>query len=142
MICSNKVIHWHVCSRRETFSRFIFHLVQTVYHMSHPPEAGHLVFADTAHSSFLPHPSVKSRAQTQSKISLLHKTGFLCVCLFQKRMFGNTFNILCSLPWIQEPAPENRKPPFPPKSFSAPTRAKGFTGPSVLIGIILLLSHV
>ena len=121
-----------------TLSRFVFHLVQNVYHMPHP----HLVFADSAHSSFLPYPSVKSRAQTQSKISLLHKTGFLFVCLFQKRMFGNTFNILCSLPWIQGPAPENRKPPFPPKSFSAPTRAKGFTGPSVLIGIIQLLSHV
>ena len=57
-------------------------------------------------------------------------------------MFGNTFSILCSLPWIKGPAPENGKPPLPPKSLPTPTRAKGFTGPSVLIGIILLLSHV
>ena len=57
-------------------------------------------------------------------------------------MFGNTFNILCSLHWIQGPGPENGKPPFPHKSFSTPTRARGFTGHSVLIGIIQLLSHI
>ena len=57
-------------------------------------------------------------------------------------MFGNTFKILCSLPWIQGPAPEDGKPPLPPKSFSTPTSARGFTGPCVLIGIVQLLSHV
>ena len=57
-------------------------------------------------------------------------------------MFGNTFNILCSLPWIQGHASEDGKPPLPSKSISIPTRARGFTGPSVLIGIVQLLSHV
>ena len=57
-------------------------------------------------------------------------------------MFGYTFNILCSLPWIQGPAPEDGKPPLPLKSFSTPTRARGFTGHFVLIGILQLLSHV
>ena len=55
---------------------------------------------------------------------------------------NNTFKILCSLPWIQRPAPEDGKPPLPPKSFSIPTRARGFTGPCVLTGIFQLLSHV
>ena len=36
-------------------------------------------------------------------------------------MFGNTFKILCSFPWIQGPAPEDVKPPLPMKSFSTPT---------------------
>ena len=57
-------------------------------------------------------------------------------------MFGNTFKILCSLPWIQGLVPEDGKPPLPPKSFSIPTRARGFTGPCVLTGIFQLLSHV
>ena len=57
-------------------------------------------------------------------------------------MFGNTFQILCSLPWIQGLVPEDGKFPLPPKSFSTPTRARGFTGPCVLTGIVQLLSHV
>ena len=57
-------------------------------------------------------------------------------------MFSNTFKILCSLPWIQGLVPEDGKPPLPPKSFSTPTRARGFTGPCVLTGIVQLLSHV
>ena len=52
------------------------------YHMPHPPAVGHLVFADSAHSSFLSHPSVKSRAQTQPKLSLLQKTCFLFCFVF------------------------------------------------------------
>ena len=55
-------------------------------------------------------------------------------------MFGNTFQILCSLPWIQGLVPEDRTPPLPPKSFSTPTRTKAFIGPCVLIGIVQLLS--
>ena len=55
-------------------------------------------------------------------------------------MFGNTIKILCSLPWIQGLVPEDGKFPLPPKSFSTPTRARGFTGPCVLIGIVQLLS--
>ena len=120
-------------------SEFIFHLVQNVYHMPDSPAAGHLVFVDSAHSISLPNPSVKSRETTQSKLSLLQKTVFL---FFQKTKFGNTFKILYSLPWIQGPAPEDVKPPLPPKSFPTPTSAGGFTGPSVLIGIFQLLSHV
>ena len=57
-------------------------------------------------------------------------------------MFDNTINILCSFPWIQGNAQENGKPSLTPKSFSTPTRARVFTGPSVLIGIIQLHSHV
>ena len=57
-------------------------------------------------------------------------------------MFGNTFKILCSLPWIQGPAPEDRKPPLPPKSFSTPTRTRAFSGLCVFIGIVQVLSHV
>ena len=57
-------------------------------------------------------------------------------------MFGNTFKIFCSLPWIQGPATEDGKPPLPPKSFSTPTRTRAFIGLCVLIGIIQLLSHV
>ena len=57
-------------------------------------------------------------------------------------MFGNTFKILCSLPWIQGLVQEDGKLPLPPKSFSTPTRARGFTGPCVLTGIVQLLSHV
>ena len=64
------------------FSGFVFHLVQNVYHKSSPPAAGHLIFADSAHSRNLPHPSVKSREQTQSKFSLLQKTVF---CFFRKQ---------------------------------------------------------
>ena len=69
-------------------SRFIFHLVQNVYHEPGPPASGHLVFIDLAHSRSLSHPSVKSRGQTQSKLSLMQKTAFL-----EKKMFGNTFKI-------------------------------------------------
>ena len=57
-------------------------------------------------------------------------------------MFGKTFKILCSFPWIQGLVPEDRKLPLPPKSFSTPTRARGFTGSFVLTGIVQLLSHV
>lgn len=84
VICCNKRIRSHVQSRRDTFSGFVFHLVQNVYHMLCLPAAGHLVFADSAHSSFLPHPSVKSRAQTQSNLSLLQKIGFFFF-LFRKQ---------------------------------------------------------
>ena len=52
---------------------------------------------------------------------------------FSKGIFGNIFKILCSLPWIQGPAPEDGKPPLPPKSFTTPTRATGFTGPQRLL---------
>ena len=61
------------------FTGFVFHLVQNVYHKPSPPEAGHLIFEDSSHYRSLPHPSVKSREQTQSKFSLLQKTVF---CLF------------------------------------------------------------
>ena len=37
---------------------------------------------------------------------------------------------------------ENGKPPLPPKSFTTATRATGLAGPSVLICIVQLLSHV
>ena len=57
-------------------------------------------------------------------------------------MFGNTFKILCSLPWIQGPAPEDGTSPLPPKSFSTPTRTRAFSGLCVFIGIVQLLSHV
>ena len=56
---------------------FVFYLVQNVYHKAGPPAKGHLVFADLAHSRSLSHPSVKSREQTQSKLSLLQKTAFI-----------------------------------------------------------------
>ena len=132
------MIHWQVHSRRDTFCGSIFHLVQNVYHKPCPAAAGHLVFANSAHSRSLRHPSVKSREQTQSKLSLLWKRNFV----FQKTILGNTFKILCSLPWIQGPAPEDGKPPLPSKSFSTPTRTRAFTGPCVHIGIIQLLSHI
>ena len=122
------------------FSGFVLHLVSDVYHKPCPPAAGNLVFADSAHSRSLWHPSVKSREQTQSKLSLLQKTVFFFI--FWKTMFGNTFKILCSLPWIQGPAPEDGKPRLPTKSFSTPTRTRAFTGPCLLIGIVQLLSHV
>ena len=112
------------------FSGFVFHLVQNGYHKPSPQAAGHLIFSDSAHSRSLPYPSVKSREQTPSKFSLLHKTVF---CFFRKQYFGNTFKILCSLPWIQGPAPEDGKPPLPPKSFTTPTRATGLTGPQRLL---------
>ena len=56
---------------------FVFHLVQNVYHKPCPPAAGHLVFADSARPQSLSNPSVKSREQTQSKLSLLQKTVFV-----------------------------------------------------------------
>ena len=59
------------------FSGFVFHLVQNVYHKPSPPAAGHLIFEDSSHYRCLSHPSVKSREQTQSKLSLLQKTGFV-----------------------------------------------------------------
>ena len=70
------MIHWHVHARRDTFSEFIFHLVQNVYHKPRPPAAGHLVFAVSARPQSLLNPSVKSREQTQSKLSLPQKTVF------------------------------------------------------------------
>ena len=57
-------------------------------------------------------------------------------------MCGNTFKILGFLPWIQGLVPEDGKLPLPPKSFSTPTRARGFTRHCVLTGIVQLLSHV
>ena len=132
------MIHWHVHSRRDTFSGSVLHLVPDVYHKPCPPAASHLVFADSAHFRSLRHPSVKSREQTQSKLSLLQKRNFV----FQKTILGNTFKILCSLPWIQGPAPEDGKPLFPTKSFSTPTRTRASPGPCVLIGIVQLLSRV
>ena len=75
------------------FSGFVFHLVQNVYHKPSPPEAGHLIFEDSSHYRSLPHPSLKSREQTQAKFSLLKKTGccfFVVVvvvlfCFFRKQ---------------------------------------------------------
>ena len=55
---------------------FVFYLVQNVYQQPGPAAAGHLVFVDIAHSRSLPHLSLKSREQTQSKLSLLQKTAF------------------------------------------------------------------
>ena len=124
------------------FSGFVFHLMQNVYHKPGLPAAGHLIFADSPHCRFLPYPSVKSREQTQSKFSLLQKTVFMFFFFFKKTIFGNTFKILCSLPWIQGPAPEDGKPLFPTKSFSTPTRTRASPGPCVLIGIVQLLSRV
>ena len=49
--------------------------MKNVYHEPGPPASGHLVFS--AHSRSLPHLSVKSREQTQSKLSLLQKTPFV-----------------------------------------------------------------
>ena len=117
--------------------------MQNVYHKPGLPAAGHLIFADSPHCRFLPYPSVKSREQTQSKFSLLNKAVFLLfayvcfliVCLFKKTIFGNTFKILCSLSWIQAPAPEDGKPPLPPKSFTTPTSATGLTGPQGLLPV-------
>ena len=40
---------------------------------------------------------------------------------------------MCSLPWIQGLAPEDGKPPLPPKCFTTPTRATGLTGPQRLL---------
>ena len=59
------------------FSGFVFHLVQNVYHKPGPPAAGHLIFADSAHSRSLPHPSVKSREQTQSNSHSCRKQFFV-----------------------------------------------------------------
>ena len=120
------------------FSGFVFHLMQNVYHKPGLPAAGHLIFADSAHSRFLPHASVKSREQTQSKLSLLQKASFgvffvSFVFFLEKTIFGNTFKILCSLSWIQGPASEDGKPSLPPKSFTTPTRATGLTGPQRLL---------
>ena len=79
------MIHLHLHSRRDVFSGSVFHLVQNVYHKPHPPAVGHLVFADSAHSRSLRHPSVKSREQTQSMISLLQKTICLFVCFIRNQ---------------------------------------------------------
>ena len=115
------------------FSGFVFHLMQNVYHKPGLPAAGHLIFADSAHSRFLPHASVKSREQTQSKFSLLQKASFVLFFFNKKTIFGNTFKILCSLSWIQAPAPNDGKPPLAPKSFTTPTRATSLTGPQRLL---------
>ena len=98
---------WYIgmyTSEGTLFLWICFHLMQNVYHKPGLPAAGHLIFADSPHCRFLPHPSVKSREQTQSKFSLLQKAGFFFL-FFLKTIFGNTFKILCSLPWIQGPAP-------------------------------------
>ena len=47
-----------------------------------PSSTVHLVFADSAHSRSLRHPSVKSREQTQSELSLLQKA---VLCFFRKQ---------------------------------------------------------
>ena len=70
------MIHWHAHSRRDTFSGFVFHLVQNVYQKSHPPAAGHLVFADSARPRSFSNTSVKFKEQTQSKISFTQKSFF------------------------------------------------------------------
>ena len=71
-------MHWHVHSRRDTFfSGFVFHLTQNIYHKPGPPAVGHLIFADSAHSRSLPHPSVKSREQTQSNSHSCRKQFFV-----------------------------------------------------------------
>ena len=132
------MIDWHVHARRDTFSGFVFHLMQNVYHKLLPAAAGHLIFVDSSDSRSIRHPSVKSREQTQSKLSLLQKRNFV----FQKTILGNTFKILCTLPCLQGPAPDDWKPPLPTKSFSTPTRTRAFTGSCILTGIIQLLSHV
>ena len=44
---------------------------------------------------------------------------------------------MCSLTWSQGTAPEDGKPPFPPKSFSTPTRATGLTGSPRLLPVPL-----
>ena len=137
---------WYIgmyTSEGTLFLWICFHLMQNVYHKPGLPAAGHLIFADSPHCRFLPYPSVKSREQTQSKFSLLKKAVFLLfayvcfliVCLFKKTIFGNTFKILCSLSWIQAPAPEDGKPPLPPKSFTTPTSATGLTGPQGLLPV-------
>ena len=64
------------------FLWIVFHPVQNVYHKPGPAAAGHLNFADSAHSISLPYPTVKSREQTQSKFSILQKTVFFCFFLF------------------------------------------------------------
>ena len=70
------------------FLWIVFHLVQNVYHKPGPAAAGHLNFADSAHSISLPYPTVKSGEQTQSKFSALQKTAFcLFVCLFFRKQF-------------------------------------------------------
>ena len=51
--------------------------MQNVYHKPGPPAAGHLIFADSAHSRSLPHPSVKSREQTQSNSHSCRKQFFV-----------------------------------------------------------------
>ena len=132
------MIHWQVHSRRDTFCGSIFHLVQNVYHKPCPAAAGHLVFANSAHSRSLRHPSVKSREQTQSKLSLLWKRNFV----FQKTILGNTFKILCSLPWIQGPAPEDGSLLFQLSLSPLQPGPVPSLGPCVLTGIVQLLSHV
>ena len=138
VICCKKGISWHAHSRRGSFSGFIFHLVQNVYHMPPPPAAGHLVFADSAHSNFLPRTSVKSRAQTQSKLSLLDKT---VLCFFRKQCLV-THSISC-VPCLGFKELHQRMGSLAcHRKLTTPTRARGFPGPSVLIGILQLLSHV
>ena len=93
VICCNKGINWHAHSRMGfSFSGFIFHPGLNIYYMPPPPAAGQLVFADSAHSNFLPRTSVKSRAQTQSKLSLLDKT---VLCFFRKQCLV-THSISCA----------------------------------------------
>ena len=81
------------------FSWFVFHLVQNVYHKPSPPAAGHLIFADLAHSISLPHPTVKSREQTQSKLSVLQKS-FCCCCFvlfcFFRKQYSVTYSRSCA----------------------------------------------
>jgi len=78
------------------FNRFVFHLVKNVYHKPGPPAAGHLIFADSAHSRFLTHPSVKSREETQSKFSLLQKAVFCFGGFFFRKQYLVTHSKSCA----------------------------------------------
>ena len=135
------------------FSGFFFHLVQNGYHKPSPLAAGHLIFADSVHYRSLPHTSVKSREQTQAKFSLLKETGccFVVVvvvvvlfCFFRKQYLV-THSKSAPLPWIEEPVPEDGKPPLPPKTFTTPPGPQAWLDPKALLSDVLscqCLSHV
>ena len=73
------------------FYGFVFYLMQNVYNNPGLPVAGHLIFADSAHSRPLWHPSVKFREQIQSKLSLLQKTVFSFFVFFRKQFLVTHF---------------------------------------------------
>ena len=112
-------LHTLACTlqKGDFFSGFVFHPVQNVYHDPGHPATGHLVSADSAHPKSLPHPSTKSREQTQSKLLLLQKTVFLFFLTF-----CNTFKILCSLACNWRTCISAQQSPLASKSFSLPTR--------------------